>query len=729
MAESITSDIRGLRDRLAERWASFRANAAARKAERVPQKHARSHTFALAMKWGGGLLLLAIIVFLALFDWNMLRGPVSRYASFRLHRQVRIEGNLHVHLWSWTPRIDVGGLHIANTKWAGGGDMANVGHLTISVKLLPLLGGNLMMPLVDLERSSFLYVRNMEGHSNWQFTKTTSNEPLKLPAINRFLINNGRVEITDARKKMHFTGTVSSSESTAGKGSGFVLTGDGTLNSEKFTADVRGAPLLNVDQSKPYPFTMNVHAGYTQIAAQGSITRPFDLGGINATASFAGRDAADLYYLTGLVLPNTPPYQGHASIVRDGELYKLENLTARIGRSDMSGAATVDASGEKPLVRADLHSRSVYFDDLGFLFGGGRGRRTAPRAPASTRNAAASSPGITLAGEKHGVAQTTLLLPDAPLDVDRVRQMNADVRYHADKIISRDFPLRSISVHLRLTDGILRLDPLSATLDQGTLAGRVKLDASRNVPVTTVDLRLRDLNLQQLFHPVRGQSTIEGNLDARAILTAAGDTLHKAASNANGSLTFVIPRGEMRKAFAELLGINLLNGGLALLTGDQTQTGIRCAVASFRAHDGVLNASNIMLDTDVERGTGRGSINLKNETMNLMLSGDAKSFRVLRMNAPITVTGTLSHPSIGVQASKAIGQGGLAVALGALVNPLAAVLATIDPGLARDANCGALMAHAKKKGAPVKTGETAKSGSSPLRTTPASEHVARRPRP
>src|ERR1041385_6994563 len=69
-----------------------------------------------ALKWGGAALAVVILLILVFFDWNMLRGPLARYASGRLHRQVRIEGNLHVHLWSWTPRVDVGGLHITNTK-------------------------------------------------------------------------------------------------------------------------------------------------------------------------------------------------------------------------------------------------------------------------------------------------------------------------------------------------------------------------------------------------------------------------------------------------------------------------------------------------------------------------------------------------------------------------------------------------------------------------------------
>jgi hypothetical protein len=97
------------------------------------------------------------------------------------------------------------------------------------------------------------------------------------------------------------------------------------------------------------------------------------------------------------------------------------------------------------------------------------------------------------------------------------------------------------------------------------------------------------------------------------------------------------------------------------------------------------------------------------------------------MNAPISITGSLSHPKIGVQAARALSQGGLAVALGAVVNPFAALIATIDPGLAKDANCGAVMAEAKQKGTPVGRGVTIRRNSH-LQTTPTTEHAARRRR-
>jgi hypothetical protein len=73
----------------------------------------------------------------------------------------------------------------------------------------------------------------------------------------------------------------------------------------------------------------------------------------------------------------------------------------------------------------------------------------------------------------------------------------------------------------------------------------------------------------------------------------------------------------------------------------------------------------------------------------------------MRLRAGITMKGPWAHPALGVDAGQALAQGGIALALGA-VNPFAAILAFIDPGLAKDANCGPILADAKAKGAPVK---------------------------
>src|SRR6202044_2736115 len=133
-----------------------------------------------------------------------------------------------------------------------------------------------------------------------------------------------------------------------------------------------------------------------------------------------------------------------------------------------------------------------------------------------------------------------------------------------------DIPVRRVSLSATLDHGVLTLDPMAATFVRGRIDGTGRLDASRDVPLTAVDLRLRDFSLEQLLPGAKGQPPLEGKLEARAKLTGTGDSVHKAASTANGTLTFVVPHGEMRKAFAELMGIDVITGGLELLTGDKS---------------------------------------------------------------------------------------------------------------------------------------------------------------
>jgi uncharacterized protein involved in outer membrane biogenesis len=338
-----------------------------------------------------------------------------------------------------------------------------------------------------------------------------------------------------------------------------------------------------------------------------------------------------------------------------------------------------------------LASRSVNFVDLGALFGGG---------PTGTKlQQAAAKAGIAPAEAQGEMQQTQYFLPDVPLEVDRVRQMDADVTYHADKVVSETFPLRRLDLTLKLDHGVLTLDPVAMALSQGEVSGSVGIDARKDVPAVDVDLRFRDINLQQFVPATNGQSPIEGVLEARAKLHGTGKSVHKAAGTANGTLTAVVPKGAVRKQFVELLGIDVDQA--LFLSGSDDQTNVRCAVADFSAKDGTLSARHIVFDTESVNVNGNGTINLGDETLNMTVQGAPKSIRLVRVRAPITITGSLSKPSVGIKPAGAIAQAGAAVGLSVLLTPLAAILPFVDPGLAKDANCAGLVSEARAKGAPV----------------------------
>jgi AsmA family protein len=152
----------------------------------------------------------------------------------------------------------------------------------------------------------------------------------------------------------------------------------------------------------------------------------------------------------------------------------------------------------------------------------------------------------------------------------------------------------------------------------------------------------------------------------------------------------VVPQGQIRQSFAELLGVNIAR---AFLLNDRQQTDMRCGVAEFSAKDGLLTLKQFVFDTDVIRVSGQGAINMKTETLDLRVTGDPKQLRLVRVRGPITISGPIGRPEVGLDAKGVLGQGGLAAGLGALLSPFAALLPFVDPGLAEDANCAALLAE------------------------------------
>ncbi|HET7333805.1 MAG TPA: AsmA family protein [Rhizomicrobium sp.] len=647
-----------------------------------------------------GLVALAFVL-----PGNAFRGVVQHWATQKAGRDVHIGGDLHMNLLSWTPKVVAQDVTIANPDWLGSTadkkePMANIPRLAVKLRLLPLLTGQWVVQSVRVTKPEVHLVRLASGRANWDFraSRDDANTPLVLPPIRRFVVKDGHLTIHDLERDLIFSGTVSSHESITRKHRGFQMVGDGKLNRQDFHADVHGGPLINVNVSEPYNFNADVRAGSTHIVAKGTITHPFDLGGFAADVKFSGADLSQLYDLTGLTLPGTPPYAISGHLVRDGQVFTFNGFSGTVGDSDLSGDLKVDASSGRPNLTADLTSRNLDFDDLGPMFG----------APPAIGKGETASPTQTANAKKKDAAQArapqtarALVLPNVPLRIERVRQMDAHVTYRADAVHSQDFPLRKLSLDLTLDHGVLTLNPVSFRFSQGKLSGKVKIDARKDVPRSDVDMRLTDARLEHFVQGSVRNPIVEGRVEARALVQGRGDSVHKAASTANGTVSFVIPRGKIRKSVAELLGIDVTRALGLVLTGDKSQTDLRCAVASFHVENGVLHTNRILLDTDVVKTEGSGTINMRNEAIDLKLDGKSKKLELFHINAPITIGGHLSNPSIGVVPGKAAAQGGLAIALGVLATPLAAILPFVSPGLAKDENCAALLNAAKRDGAPL----------------------------
>ncbi|HTV49809.1 MAG TPA: AsmA family protein [Steroidobacteraceae bacterium] len=729
---------------------------------------------------GIAVLLLLLLLAIAFFDWNWVRGPLSHAISARIHRPVSIAA-LHGALFSPHPHVRVSGLEIGNPAWAGGGQMLSIEQLDIQFRFWPLLTGKLVLPRVTVLRPDVRLYRAADGRANWELGGESQragakNRSTRLPLLHELLIESGKLSARDEVRKIRFEGTLAaqaangvasqeagaagaaasaSAESSAASpshvasavsasarssgedvasarqqasqvaadtGTGFLLQGNGELNGKPFTLRMSGGPLIWAESHKPYPFDVRISAADIRASARGVVPRPFDLGQLDVTLSLAGRDLADGYYLTGLALPNTPPYSISGHLRRVGMKFEFSEVQGRLGGSDIHGEVTVQVASGHPILSADLVSHALNLADLGPTFGGSAptpaeevevSHASGHPSKAATHRGVAKALTKGITGKGAGEGGSAYLMPTAKLQVERLRGMDATLHYRAEEVRAQSLPLRQVDLQLRLQGNVLRIDPFTFTLPQGTLAGSAVIDVRQSVPAEALDVRLSNVQLAQFHTKQSKQPLIEGTLVGRLRVHGSGDSMHAFASSADGTLSIVIPHGDIEQAFAEFAGIDVVRGLGLVLTKKSQQTPVQCGIADFSAQQGVATVKQLVFDTQVVIVTGKGDVNLRDERLDLQLNGQPKKFRIGVLRTPIEITGTLRHPAIGVKASKLVAQGAIAAALGVIATPFAAIAAFVDPGLNKNANCQALLADAKAMGAPVHTAAAKPAASEP----------------
>ena len=628
------------------------------------------------------LLIAAVVIFLLLFDWNWLRGPIGRWASAKYDREIALQGDLDVHLFSWTPSVIINDLKFGGPDWAREADTADVDRIEARFRLRRLFAGQIEMPILAITRPNLVLISTEDGRQSWELEpdKPDTGEGMKLPLINQLIIQDGRISLDARDRDITLDAAVTAREAAteADGGSGFLLEGEGSVNGSPLTLRIEGGPFINIRRDRPYRFEATLSGARSRLVADGAITRPFDLGQFTSTLSLQGQDMNDLYLLTGVTLPNTPPYRLSGALSRDDEVWTFNDFTGRVGASDLSGDMTVDAGG-RLRVEAALSSRLLDIDDLMAILGAET--RTNDGGTNTTVVASGSGP--------------AMLLPDGTLQVDRLRTMDGTLTYRADGVKANDLDIRRVNLGAVLEGGILDLAPVSFDFNRGALNGTARINATRDTPYSAVDFRLSGYPLESIISAAGGAAPITGRALGRARLEGQGSSIHRFAAGSKGSISLVVPQGEMRAAFAELLGVNASAGLLKLLSGDQSRSSIRCAVADFEVTNGVARAKTFIVDTDVVLAQGSGTINLGTEIVDLKIDGESKKPRLLRLWTPIRVRGPLSAPGVSADTGQLVAQAGLTGLLAAVVAPVAALFAFVDPGLAKDADCGGLIANAR----------------------------------
>jgi hypothetical protein len=664
------------------------------------------------------VLLGLFVVALALLDANHLRAPLIRSLTARTGREFRIDGPLQAHLLSLHPSFVAGHVTIGNPPWSPSGNMAEVDKLTVELEL-PSFSHALVIRKLELQGASLHLQRDAAGHANWHWQAPGILPGKGLPVIHGLSAPAVHLQVDDERRHIVFDGVLTAGTAADTEAaSPLRISGKGRLNGHEVTLTLDGDPLATTSRDKPYHFTLNERSSGSHLTGHVSFSQPFDFRFLDGTLEANGEDLKDLYFLVGVRLPDTGAFHASGKIARRNTITELTDLVVTTGESDMhvSLKSKLDDSGRSH-IDLDLNSQRLRLVDLG--------ARAAGRAPETPPD------------------EKTPLLPDTPLKLEGVRKSDYAVSFHAQHLDTGKLSFRTVVGKMTIDHGVVTVPRLAGVLvpviaasapgsagaapgkstatapaptssspasaaplaaaspgppgatsadssgppsgsasgvppkdpPEGKITARIKFDAKSDIPTASLDLRVANIRLGQFARKDPSQPPLDGLIQGRLDLTGRGRSLHDIASKADGTVTVLLPQGAIRASLAELTGLDFRGLGL-MLTKNKEDTPIRCGVASFKAHDGTLTAQTLLIDTDPVLITGGGTIQLDSETLDLELQGHPKELRVLRLSAPFSVQGTLKHPTISIEKGHR-------------------KLKLIDPGHAKDADCGTLLAQAK----------------------------------
>jgi AsmA family protein len=600
----------------------------------------------------------------AALDAGYLHRPFIRWVIARAGRTIQIDA-LQTHLLSLEPRVTAERVTIGNPPWTPAGVTAEIERIECVFRI-PGFGHGFGFQRLQMDDAKLHLMRDSKGHANWQRTDPGKGPQSDLPLIRSLTMRGAHVELDDALRHLQFTGTVSAHDvPDKGTPPPLVIRGQGELNGKQAEFEITGDSLATASRSHAYGFAFAEQSSGSHLSGNGSLLRSFDFDAIDAAFSASGQDLADLYLLTGVSLINTGDFHLSGTVVRRGTHTQFSDLAVTSGQSDVRANVSIDSAGERPKFAADFESAVLRTADLG----------------------------LRAAGREHDPEADKLLLSNAVFIPRTLRRADWAVQFRASRIDVSRVSLHEVSARITIEHGVLTVAPMLAELLGGKLSAHLKLDARSDSPTSDVDLKLAGAQLARFDRKDTGPPPAEGSLHARVSIRGQGRSIHQVAASADGTVSAVVTHGSIRTSLAELTGIDLRALGL-MLAKDKQATDIRCGVAGFRAHEGTLSAQSVVLDTDPVLVTVEGQLRLDSESLDFAMHGHPKSPRLFRLRAPVLVRGTLVHPAIGIQAGKAAAQTAEAVALGVILTPLGGLLAFVDPGLAKDADCASLQTQA-----------------------------------
>ena len=636
------------------------------------------------------LVVAAVVIVPMVVTPNDYKPQIIEMVKQQTGRDLAIEGDIGLSVF---PKIglNLGRTSLSNAAGFGQQAFASVQAVNIQVALLPLLDKKVEMDEVVLQGLSLNLQRNPAGKTNWQDlmakpAEKTTEKSGEAPQLESLVIGGVRIENAnilwqDSQQGQRYeikafnliTGPLATGDpvdielnttflSAAPKVEGkFALAGiiqadaagsQYTISDLRVSLDANGASLpggkavlsveagqlsVNLKQQTLSLASLNVDTlGVNLKGAMSGKAIMGDAPQFSGKLSIADFNARELIKALGQPAPDLADASALTHVSASFDLAatnhsaNLQNLQARMDDTQLTGALAI----------TDFSRQSITFDlnidqiDLDRYLPVGT-------AAASDKTAASST----------GGAEAGLF----PLEM--LRKLDATGIARIGLLKKMNLKVSDIVVKVKAQNGRLNMQP-SATLYEGKYDADVTVDASRSTPTLTVEANLQGVQIEPLLKDLQGKARMAGTTNARVNITAAGNTQSAIKKTLNGNASFSFVDGALVGVnIAKIIrdGMAKLEGKTAKQTNEPEKTDFSKLSGTAKIKNGVVNNSDLNMQSPLLRVTGAGKANLVKENLDYLLKTsivgslqgqggeDLKALKGLTI--PVRITGPFSDPS------------------------------------------------------------------------------------
>ena len=653
---------------------------------------------------------MAVIAWGETTGWPFLRQPLERALSRGADVPVRLQGSVKLHL-IWRPRLEVEQLHIASDPRFKAPHLLEAQRVTLAWRWGDVWrwrrGDTLHLQALRADVLDAHLVRTADGTTNWPLgaertprQETGAPAEAALPSFGELTVGQGQIAWVDALQDADVAVQLRGSEGSAAStpGTGYAASITGRYRALPLKLDVHAGstlPLLQDPDSAadaPWvPVRIKGTVAATRVLFDGQAASLLGTPRMQGKVEVAGPSLADVAKPLGLTLPRTPAFDLRGELQQDAGVWRLQTTRARIGSSRLKGDLQYQQLTQPPRLTGTLTGPKLALADLGPAIGGDR--RADPATPDG-------KPG-------------NRALPQRRFDLPSLKAMDADVQVAIQEL---DFgtqtmaPLRQLKTRVLLDEGVLRLESLQAVVSGGQVKGMTSLDSNARSAKWEARLAFEGIDMAGWIRGLRpdsaegkappatataalqrerkearqgGEQSVQayltGVLSGNLHLRGAGQSTAEILGSADGPLHLTLREGTLSHLITEALGLDLAQALEVVITGDRPLP-LRCARFDLVARNGLIQPTLAVMDNRDSTMWITGQVSLRDESLNLHVVTRPKDWSLLSLRTPVTITGTLADPDVGIEPKGLVGRVLGALALGTVAGPAAAILPLLETG-------------------------------------------------